>query len=245
VIATTRASAARLRQRTREAGGRAEASCIYNGFDEADFSSAAGRSAAAAPPSPQRFRLVYAGTLWNLTSVEPLVRAVVALQEAHPELASRLEVVLVGRKTPEQHALIEPLRHSRAALRELEYCPHAEATAWMASADALCLLLSDVPGVERVVSAKTFEYLALGSEILAIVPPGESAEIVWEFQPANVKEPRDVAGIRDWLAVRLQGFSGDRRRPRPRPRDPRAERYSRRAAAGELARLLDAAAGAG
>ncbi|MGH7199275.1 MAG: glycosyltransferase, partial [Planctomycetaceae bacterium] len=248
VIATTEASARRLTERLRSAGGRGEVRCIHNGFDEDDFAALpwlqhaaslskrgpgdgttgrrstvywpphpkplprgngrAAASEAAAPPAEsdrETFRIVYAGTLWNLTSVEPLARGVERLSESQRDLPGRLEVTFVGRKTPPQRALLERIAAAGCRVVSEDYCDHDRAVWLMSSADALCLLLSDLPGAERVVPAKLFEYLALGREILAILPDGEAAEIVGRFFPESRFRPDDPAGIADWLRTRITG----------------------------------------
>src|SRR5204863_2331334 len=66
-----------------------------------------------------------------------------------------------------------------------------------------CLLLSDVAGAERVVPAKLFEYLANRKDMLAIVPRGETADIVGRFFPQGNLEPKNIDGIVEWLRSRL------------------------------------------
>jgi glycosyltransferase involved in cell wall biosynthesis len=203
IIATTQASLDRLGERLAEIGHSPRRVCIYNGFDLEDFE----RFASAEQPPAQpfsRFRLVYTGTLWNLTNIEPLVHAAVDLHRAHPERARKLELVCVGRKTPEQQHILERVATTGCTLTNLEYCEHARVLSWLRSSDALCLLLADVPGAERVVPAKLFEYLAARKDLLAIVPDGEAARIVERFHPDGRFRPTDIIGIRGWLADRLE-----------------------------------------
>uniref|UniRef100_A0A7C2JYG7 Glycosyltransferase subfamily 4-like N-terminal domain-containing protein n=1 Tax=Schlesneria paludicola TaxID=360056 RepID=A0A7C2JYG7_9PLAN len=200
VVATTQASTDQLSGRLRDLGRATPAHCIYNGFDAEDFS-----GATHAPPRDAGvFRLVYTGTLWNLTSIHPLVAAVESLGELHSAAVARLEIVCIGRKTPEQAACLDRLRHTGCRLSSRDYCNHDEVLSWMHSADALCLLLSDVPGAERVVPAKLFEYLAARRELLAIVPDGETAGLVERFFPWGRFAPTNILGIRNWLAERLE-----------------------------------------
>lgn len=202
VVATTQSSANRLATRITQSGGRASAHCIYNGFDPSDLS--AGNEADHPDLAPTgRFRIVYTGTLWNLTTIEPLARAVAQLRTDQPQLLSCLELIVVGRKTPAQKAFLEQMSSAGCMVRDIDYCDHHRATAWMQSADALCLLLSDVPGAERVVPGKLFEYLATTRPMLAIVPNGETAEIVRRFHPSGHCLPSDVPAITRWLCGHL------------------------------------------
>lgn len=232
IIATTEASKLRLAQRAREAGSSASSQCIYNGWDARDLA-AADSIAPTTPRDPARIRLVYTGTLWNLTSIAPVVAAIGQLAATSPESVARLELVVVGRKTPEQQSLLASLPALGVSLADVPYCDHHTAIATMRSADALLLLLSDLPGAERVAPAKVFEYLAVQRPILAVMPEGEIAALVRDAQGGGHYLPTDVSGIASWLQMLLDGGQ---------PATPTAAagvRFERRQLAGELASLLD------
>jgi glycosyltransferase involved in cell wall biosynthesis len=252
IVATTRASTARVLARARSAGGRCEAACIYNGYDEADFpAESAGRpdianASTVPPPAPGTLRLVYTGTLWNLTSIDPVVRGLERLMQIRPDASRRIELVCVGRKTPEQQAHLDRLNGGPVALVVRDYCPHAEAVEWMRSADALLLLLTDGPGADRVAPAKLFEYLAVGKPILSVLPDGETASLVSEFWPEGWFVPSRVDAIADWLARAVDARTVGRETPGSGMLAPLgpvervgAERFSRRGLAGQLGTLLD------
>lgn len=198
VLATTQASALTYQRKLSEVGNIATSHCVYNGFDPEDF---------PADPSPRNssdtFRLVYTGTLWNLTDIEPLVLAIERLQAEQFPLLSRLELAFVGRKTPQQQRMLDRLLQVRCRTEFHDYCPHDAVAEWLRGADALCLTLSDAPGAERVVPAKLFEYLAVGKPLLSIVPHGETARIARRLWPDGHFVPRDVIGIAQWLKDRL------------------------------------------
>ncbi|MEO7354169.1 MAG: hypothetical protein ABIZ70_07460 [Gemmatimonadales bacterium] len=234
IVATTKASTARVAARAAESGVTPIARCIYNGWDAGDLAEAA-HAAPALPRVPRTFRLVYAGTLWNLTSIAPVAAAVELLAREAPALLARLELVAVGRKTPDQLVQLQRVAAAGATVENLDYAPHPVALATMTSADAVLLLLSDVPGAERVAPAKVFEYLAVRRPILAVLPEGEIAELVRESDADSHRLPTDVAGIASWLRRRLEGSVA----PAPAGNDAQIARFERRALTGELAALLD------
>jgi glycosyltransferase involved in cell wall biosynthesis len=201
VIATSPQSAATLQALCRAARSGAGVTHIFNGFDPEDFAS----TTATAPRSdPHTLRLVYTGTLYRLMSPEPLVRAIEALASHAPDLASRIELVVAGRRAPEQQdALARLAGVCRLHLRE--YVSHEEAIALMRSADALCIVLSDLPGAGRVVPAKIFEYMASRKPILAIAPPGEVCDLLRSHTSAFTCTPTDSAALRDWLGDAVRG----------------------------------------
>jgi glycosyltransferase involved in cell wall biosynthesis len=230
VLATSPGSAARLSALCREARSRARVTHIFNGFDPEDF---AGTAVTGPRTANAYWRLVYTGTLYNLASPEPLVRAIEALAAVDPALAAKIELVFAGRRAPEQNQRLARLA-SLCRLQTREYVSHADAIALMRSADALCILLSDLPGAGRVVPAKIFEYMASQKPVLAIAPHGEVWDMLRTHPAAFTCSPDDVSGLRDWLADAVQGGT--------RPLDSGSvdtSPYDRRRQAQHLASLLE------
>jgi glycosyltransferase involved in cell wall biosynthesis len=191
------------------------------------------------PFPPSRFRLVYTGTLWNLTSIAPVVEAIERLNTEAPEIAEQLELVCVGRKTPQQQTVLDRIDRTRCRLENVSYCEHKTALRVMNQSDALLLLLSDVAGAERVAPAKLFEYLAIGRPMLTVTPDGETAGISRRFFPDGHCVPGDVAGIAAWIKTHVTEWQ---RSGRSSPEGHAAESiapFTRRHQAGQLAELLN------
>lgn len=220
VVATTRASTTNLANKLAALKHSVPAVCIYNGFDAEDFEEGARRELprrwdeadkanhSSFPSTSDRqpstsFRLVYTGTLWNLTDIEPLVKAIESLSASQPELVRKLELTCVGRKTSEQQQILDRVRATTARLESVDYCDHSQVIERLNSADGVCLLLSNVPGAERVVPAKLFEYLAIRKDMLTIAPHGETADIARRFFPQGHFVPSDHTGIAAWLQRKL------------------------------------------
>jgi glycosyltransferase involved in cell wall biosynthesis len=235
LVATTRLSAKALEAVRDRAGSKACVSWIYNGFDPDDFP--------PAKDAPRRtgeaYRLTYVGTLWNLTSVAPLVSAVRGLAERRPDLAAHLELVFAGRRTGEQQQLFDGLRSLPCRLTEHPYVDHGEAVELLRSAEGLCVLLSDLPGAERVVPAKIFEYMAARRPVLAVAPPGELWDLLRDHPGARLFHPRDVEGIAAYLQQQVERHRAGREADL---RGWSAEQYSRPHQAAQLASLLESLA---
>lgn len=198
LVATTRSSAAALEAVRDRAGSTARVDTIYNGYDPEDFPSPSPAAEGAARPGP--YRLAYVGTLWNLTSVAPLVEAVALLARRSPELAADLELVFAGRRTEQQQQTLDRLKGLPCRLVEHPYLDHARALDLVRTADGLCVLLSDLPHAGRVVPAKIFEYMAARRPVLAVGPAGEMWDLLRDYPAAQLYTPGDVAGIADGLA---------------------------------------------
>ncbi len=238
VVATTRASVQSIESRLSRAKCETLTRCIYNGFDPDDLTGSASTNSNRGPLArkPGTIRLVYTGTLWNLTSLSPFADALERLRQANEQRLSQIEFVCIGRKTPEQQLVLDRCSQTGCQVVNLDYCPHSEVLDWQRSADALLLLLSDVPGAERVVPAKLFEYLAIQKEVLAISPQGEALDLLRPHWSDSCFVPKDIPGIANWLTRQLNSIGETTPSPAAQSR---IDQYSRRSQAGELARLLD------
>lgn len=254
VIATTGRSAESIGEAANRAGSSATVSCIYNGYDAADFSKASSdsidrvatteESSASAPEDQdqlkgRKLRIAYVGTLWNLTSIEPVVSAIEKLAAEDSDKAERIELVVAGRRTGAQDEILDRLETLPCQLVREGYVEHKRAIQIMTQADVQCLLLSDVPEAGRVVPAKTFEYLALGRKILYVGPEGEVSEILSDFPQAESVIPGDVDGIGDYLSRHLdESVSAS-----AKVDTASAERFERRSLTQKLADVLHQACG--
>lgn len=270
LVATTTASCAALEAVAREAGCTPRIECIYNGFDPEDFATPlaavaheAGTPTAAlsaattvASPShvgsgaapladeaaaPDRFQLVYTGTLWQLTDIGPVVSAVERLAQRAPALAARLELVVAGRSTPEQQRHLDRLADSPVTVTRHDYLDHHRAVELVRRADLLLLLLSDLPGAGRVVPAKLFEYLAARRPILAVCPEGEVWQLLAGHPAAHCIAPSDETALCAVLTAAIGGAAG----AAAALDDWDIGRFDRSEQAGQLARLLEAIVPAG
>ena len=202
VIATTQASAARLKSSLERAGSQARASCIYNGFDPDDFPAAANEQATRRSDAP--LRVVYVGTLWKLTSMAPFGEALRALSNRLPDLGRRFKLVVAGRRTPEEQQSLDSLQAATGCVEQLAYVEHKDAVALMRSADILLANLADLPGTDRVLPAKAFEYLAVRRPILALTPRGELWSLLQQHPGTALFNPANVGDIAAFLEFSLE-----------------------------------------
>lgn len=237
VVATTPASTEAVEAIAREAGHPVPATCIYNGFDPDDF---AGHASAAKKKDygngVEKFRLSFIGTLWNLNSIEPLVRAIESLAAEHPILLEHLELVLAGRRTADQEAFVDRLSGLPCSVTRLPFVSHSEAVEMMRSSDSLLMLNSDVPHAHRIINAKTFEYMAARRPSFVVAPAGDVWDILRDLPGTVLCEPSRVDDIARKLALAIEQHRcgvdfDDAYWP--------IERFERRSLAGELAGLLD------
>ncbi len=194
VVATTMASAEELTRCCQRVGSSAFVRCIYNGFDPDDLLHLNRDSVRT-----KAYRLVYTGTLWKLTDIEHLVRAVQKLSNQSPQEASNLELHFVGRRTGEQERILDNLASTPVRLHRHDYLSHQQSLQFASEADGLLLTLADQPGAERVIPGKLFEYLALRRPILSLVPDGEAHRLLAEDPMTTNIHPTQIDAIVAWL----------------------------------------------
>lgn len=230
VVATTQASANELSQQIEQAGSHAAVHCIYNGYDDADLNQVRPIS-----KPTNRLRIVYTGTLWRLTDISPVVDALTQLAEVDPGSAGRIDLIVAGRRTPDQQAIVRKLDATPVNVQYHDYLPHGESLQLAASADLLLLLLADEPGAERVVPAKLFEYLAMRRPILSVCGEGETAMLLSEQGQPYRFSPNAPESIAQCLLYLLRD-----REALAYPESTNIGRFSRRQQTGQLAAVLDA-----
>ena len=197
---------------------------IPNGYDPADFSFME-QDPPVVQSAPHRLHMLYAGTVFESHPLEPLWRG---LELLLAEERSRLDIDIVGRVVGDQRA--DPGLEG-LSVNVLPYEPHREIVHRMASAQSLVLSMAALPGLERMVSAKLYEYMAVKRPVLCLSPPGASAQIVEAAESGVVVHPGDSEGIARAVRAWLQTPPAGLERP--------PVFFSRKRLTRELAILLD------
>jgi glycosyltransferase involved in cell wall biosynthesis len=202
---------------------------IPNGVDEDDFP-----DVEKEPPS-DRFVLSHIGTLYDLQDPSPALRALATLGSRRLVDLERLEIRLVGNVW-----LPDFVAPSGVRVEQTGYVDHRRAIAEMCAATVLLLY---VPASSLAPSGKLFEYLASGRPILCLTGPDNLASrLVRKWDAGVVADPRDGEAIEKALLTLWERWLEDGLPDQAEVRRKTLERYSRRATAEHLARILDEAA---
>ena len=178
---------------------------ITNGFDGDDFKGFSMEG--GTDNSEVRVTFVYCGTVWKATSLLPFIKAVKALFKKYPNLESKISVKVFGRVVQQEMESLQKHGIEKNFVFE-GYVPHNTSIKAMCAADILLLTLSDLPGSDQIIPGKTFEYMATGKHILAIVPEGETSRLLKkEYSNATVIHPKEGEAI----SQRILGLVRDKR----------------------------------
>ena len=199
---------------------------IPNGYDPDDFTFLRQNCKES---RQGKFELLYAGTVFDLHPLDGLWNGLNLLTK---EQLEKLKVTVVGRVVDGQ--LLD------SALPGLEinvhpYESHKKVLRRMSLAGALVFTMADIPGLERMVPGKLFEYLAVRRPVLAISPTGEGVKIVEACGAGVWLHPRDSHGIAAVISKWIN------KRPQALPPPPAF--FSREKLTARLAKVLDQAIG--
>lgn len=199
---------------------------LPNGYDPADA------PAHTAQRTHDRLILAHVGALYRDQSIAPVLKALANLIAIDPTLRDRIELRIVGSLSNAQRAALRP--EWRQLLTETGYLPHADAIRAMRDADALLLMTPANARGRFCIPAKTFEYLAFGGHILAIVHAGtELQRLLLRAGNTTVvpsHSPADVAAALQSLIARHRDGTLSARRDRAALAEYHRERQARRLA---------------
>jgi glycosyltransferase involved in cell wall biosynthesis len=175
---------------------------VPNGWDR-DLDDGGAAREAGGLLDPGRVSLVYTGRFGSFgRDPRPLVQALEQLAASAPEDAARLELVIAGPLTEDEHRLFEGADVEPARIVRAGSLPRAEALALQRSADALLLLASSRRS--QLANFKLFEYMAAGRPIIALAAGTEAGRIVGEAS-GEVASADDPGSIRGALVSLLAG----------------------------------------
>ena len=200
-------------------------SIIPNGYDPADFSAL---SAVPQPAGP--FRIAYTGTLAASYRLSGFCKAL-------EEVCRRFGTVVLCLTGSVDDASVAALKAVAGLQLELEgHVPHSASIQRLAAADALLLVIPDIPDNLGILTGKLFEYLASQKPILAIGPNGgEALEIVEECRAGKGYYYDDAMGITHYLSDLILSKASGRLVPNA---SAAYHRFSRVAQAEQIADLL-------
>lgn len=203
---------------------------VPNGFDETDFCEPAER------PPRERPLLLYCGRFSGIggRSPEVLLRAMRALIDA----GRRIEFEVLG---DDSEALRQSVRRFAldASVRTHAAVSNREAVRAMREADILVVYQAPSRNEVTPVAGKTFEYLRSGRPILAVVPPGDNADLVRRHAAVHAivtaEDPARVAAAIVDLLDRMAKVTS------AAPDPEFVEMYTRRRIAERIAAIFEAA----
>lgn len=196
---------------------------IPNGYDESDFHEIqAGKN--------EKFTIAYTGALSKDRVPYPLLSA---LQKAKVN-GLKIQLHFAGRFCPEFLDEIEK-RKIKDLFVISGFVPHSESTKILQTADALLLVVDNVPENKGFLTGKLFEYLGSRKPVYAIGPvDGDANEIITEADAGKMVDYKDDKGAYNLLKEYYDNWKSGISRFKFK-----VEKYSRKNLTKELASIFE------
>jgi len=176
---------------------------ITNGYDEDDFINLP----TTLPSDDTAINILYAGTVWSATSLKGFCCALSELIAGEPDTKDKIIVNIYGRVVNDEMALITE-SDLGSNIKTHGYIEHSQIIQQMACHDVLLIVLSDLDGADKIITGKLFEYMASRKFILAIVPEGETKEILENnYDNYLTAKPGDLSDIKCKISYILANIS--------------------------------------
>lgn len=201
---------------------------ITNGFDPDDTD-----TGSITPDT--KFSIAHIGTLVSTRNPSVLWTALAELLPDHPDLASDLEIKLVGKV---DFSVTESLGRNGLSgyVNRIDYMPHAEVTRVQKQSQVLLLLINDTPNARMILTGKFFEYLAAERPILCIGPgDGDAAAILKDTAAGTLVGYSDVTAMKKAILDYYASYRNGTLRVESR----NTGQYSRKELTGRLAGVLN------
>ena len=143
-----------------------------------------------------KINILYTGTVWKATSLSIFMEAFKQTLLLRPDLLSKMLLKIIGRVVENEIESFE-IGELDSCIELAGYIDHSKVTEEISSADILLLTLSELPGSEKIIPGKTFEYMASGKHIFAVLPEGETKQLLKKYYKnvtfASPRSSKDIA----------------------------------------------------
>lgn len=171
---------------------------ITNGFDPQDFAGLDFRAERRA-----KMIITHTGALYRRRNPLEFFQACENLLRQGKISPQELEIRFIGVIAPELYRSFAGGEELKRVITVLPQVSHREALAHQMESDVLLILQ---PGTSVSVPGKIFEYIGMRKRILALTPPGATADVVRENNLGPVLAPEDIPGIEAALLRLVEEF---------------------------------------
>ena len=180
--------------------------CITNGFDEDDFN----MHRQETKKNNTMINIVFSGTVWKGTSLKNFFSALDQLFKKVPAVRNKLKIRVFGRIVDSELSSFQT-EVLQDVIEIGGYINHNDIINEISNADILLLSIADTPGADRIILGKTFEYMATGKHILALLPTGELERLLKNtYGNATIVEPGDIDKISNTILMLIDNIDAVR-----------------------------------
>jgi len=201
---------------------------LTNGYDEDDFQG-------LTPKKPEKFRIVYTGTIFGKRSALSFFRAILKVVQKHPEWKDDMEALFYCALPENIQKFIQENRLD-SVIRIMGLCSYKQSLQNQMNATVLALFIGLGPNSEVMMTQKVFEYLRTARPILAMIPKGACRTLLTKFGDEYIADPEDEGKIAHFLEELYEKWKTGRMSA---PNRNGIEKFERRNLTQRLAGYLD------
>jgi glycosyltransferase involved in cell wall biosynthesis len=161
---------------------------IPNGYDSEDFDFLY----LLERKNQAKFKIISTGNYYQKRTLLPFLLAVQKINIEYPELADSFEFLQYGKLDTQAEAFLKSTILNQITVKP--FIPHKQCVEEMYNADLLLLIPG--PG-DGTMPGKTFEYIASGTKILALIDEGPSKYLIQKLNIGNVCRTDEIDQIKE------------------------------------------------
>jgi glycosyltransferase involved in cell wall biosynthesis len=185
--------------------------------------------------STEKFSLLHLGSMPKSRNPEVLWRVLAEMVNNNSQLASRLQVKLIGKTDlAVKDSIVN--HHLQDYIVYEDYVPHDQTLDLLSGASVLLLCINNTPNAGGILTNKFFEYLSAQRPVLAIGPvDGDASLILAETGAGNIFDYTDAIGLKNHISALFELYSQHNLTVESRG----IEKFSRRNLTRQLSLLLN------
>jgi len=184
---------------------------ITNGYDVDDFNVNGLQRSSIEDPSI--INIVYTGTVMSFTSLKSFCDILKNITEKNEAIQEKIRLHVYGRVVGDELKYLNN-ESLKGMVQCYGYIEHEKVIEEMVNADILLLTLSDLVGAENMINGKTFEYMASGRHIFAVIPQGELSKLLLDnYDNVTIVNPRNIEAATNALLELINNIETIRSSP--------------------------------
>ncbi len=202
---------------------------VRHGFDKEDF-----ESNTPIKKENSKLLITHSGNFIEYTTPEFLFKALRKLVVENPDIASDVEVHLVGIVDPKYVKMIKKLG-LQTIVKVYGYLEHKEAVRKIMSSDLLWFMIGQRKNIDSILPGKVLEYVGTGKPIFANLPEGAAKIVLEEYGASYTTSPDNVSDIKEKIIEIYNDYKSGKM---PIPEKNYVEMHTRKNLTNELTKVF-------
>lgn len=203
---------------------------ITQGFDPADFDSEKEKNLQSG-----KLSFLYSGTFYPESGPNIFLKAMASFLEENPKYKDVIELQFQGVLSEKDRSFFNKHKLERN-VKDFGFLPHSEAVQNLKNTDILWLNNTHTKNSAMLSLGKTYEYMASGKPILAMIPDGDIKNTLTHYKAAFISNPEDIEALVDNISKIVSLWEEQKL---PKPDKEFISKFDRKTLTQELASIFN------